>query len=440
MRKVIIMGAAGRDFHNFNVFFRNRPEYKVVCFTATQIPNIEGRRYPKELAGRGYPLGIPIFPEKDLPRLIKKYDADIVVFSYSDISHINVMHKASIVLAADADFWILGPKSSLIKSRKKVISICAARTGAGKSQTTRKVCEILKSLGLRFSVVRHPMPYGDLRKQAVQKFSSLKDLDLHKCTIEEREEYEPHILSGTTVFAGVDYGAILKAAEKISDVVLWDGGNNDLPFYEPDLHIVVVDPFRVGHESTYFPGEPNVRLAELIVINKVDTASRKNVATLKKNVRALNPDADIIEAASPTYCDNPALIKGKTVVVIEDGPTLTHGEMSFGAGVVAARKYHCRRMVDPRPYAVGSIKKAYEKFPQMGNLIPALGYSPAQIRELEKSINRTPADTIVMGTPIDLRKFMKLNKPAVKINYVLKEIGTHKLEAAVKKVVLKRKK
>jgi len=440
MRKVIIMGAAGRDFHNFNVFFRNRPEYKVVCFTATQIPNIEGRRYPKELAGRGYPSGIPIFPEKDLSRLIKKYDADIVVFAYSDISHLNVMHKASAVLAADADFWILGPKSSLIKSRKKVISICAARTGAGKSQTTRKVCEILKSLGLRFSVIRHPMPYGDLRQQVVQKFSSLKDLDLHKCTIEEREEYEPHIRNGTTVFAGVDYGAILKAAEKISDVVLWDGGNNDLPFYEPDLHIVVVDPFRVGHESTYFPGESNVRLAELIIINKVDTASRKNVKMLKANVLILNPGAEIIEAASPTSCDHPALIKGKTVVVIEDGPTLTHGEMSFGAGVVAARKYRCRRMVDPRPYAVGSIKKAYEKFPQMGNLIPALGYSPTQIRELEKSINNTPADTIIMGTPIDLRKFMKLNKPAVKINYILKEIGTHKLEAAVKSVVSKRKK
>jgi predicted GTPase len=372
--------------------------------------------------------------------LIKKHGVDIVVFSYSDIAHVNVMHKASQVLAAGADWWILGPKSSLIKSRKKVISICASRTGAGKSQTTRRVCEILRKLGLRYSVVRHPMPYGDLREQIVQKFSTLKDLDRHKCTIEEREEYEPHIRSGSTVFAGVDYGAILKEAEKISDVVLWDGGNNDMPFYAPDLNIVVVDPFRVGHESTYFPGEPNVRMAEIVVINKVDTASRKDVETLAANVRALNPKAEIIKAASPTYTDRPELIKGKKVVVIEDGPTLTHGEMSFGAGIVAARKYRCRKIVDPRPYAVGSIKKAYEKFPQMGDLIPALGYSPIQIRELEKSINNTPADTIVMGTPIDLRKIMKLNKPAVKISYVLKEIGPQKLERAVKRVVLKGKK
>jgi predicted GTPase len=350
------------------------------------------------------------------------------------------MHKASQVLAAGADWWILGPKSSLIKSRKKVISICASRTGAGKSQTTRRVCEILRYLGLRYSVVRHPMPYGDLREQAVQKFSSLKDLDRHKCTIEEREEYEPHIRSGSTVFAGVDYGAILKEAEKISDVVLWDGGNNDMPFYQPDLNIVVVDPFRVGHESSYFPGEPNVRMAEIVVINKVDTATRKNVATLIANVRALNPKAEIIKAASPTHTDRPDLIKGKKVVVIEDGPTLTHGEMSFGAGIVAARKYRCRKIVDPRPYAVGSIKKAYEKFPQMGDLIPALGYSPVQIRELEKSINNTPADSIIMGTPIDLRKIMKLNKPAVKISYVLKEIGPRKLERAIKRVVLKGKK
>jgi predicted GTPase len=437
MRRVIIMGAAGRDFHNFNVFFRNHPDYRVVCFTATQIPNIEGRRYPKELAGRGYPSGIPIHPEKDLTELIKKYDIDIVVFAYSDISHLHVMHKASETLAADADFWILGPKSSMIKSRKKIISVCAARTGAGKSQTTRKICEILRDLNRRFSVVRHPMPYGDLRKQVVQKFSTLKDLDRHHCTIEEREEYEPHIRNGSTVFAGVDYGLILKEAEKISDVVIWDGGNNDLPFYEPDLHIVVVDPFRVGHESTYFPGEPNVRLADLIVINKVDTAPRKNVETLKTNVRDLNRRAEIIEAFSPTYADKPDLIKGKKVVVVEDGPTLTHGEMSFGAGVVAARKYRCRAIVDPRPYAVGSIKKAYGKFPQMGNLIPALGYSPTQIRELEKSINNTPADAIIIGTPVDLRKFMKLNKPAVKINYVLREKGTNKLEVMVKNVVLR---
>lgn len=438
MRKVIIMGAAGRDFHNFNVFFRNNKNYKVVGFTATQIPNIEGRQYPKELAGPGYAQGIPIYPENQLTNLIKRFKVDIVVFSYSDITHLHVMHKASETIAAGADFWLLGPKSSMIKSRKKVISICAARTGAGKSQTTRRVCEILRQMGRRYSVVRHPMPYGDLRRQVVQKFATMADLDRHHCTIEEREEYEPHIRSGNTVFAGIDYGKILREAEKISDVVIWDGGNNDLPFYEPDLHIVVVDPFRVGHESTYFPGEPNVRLAELIVINKIDTANKKNVAALEANVQKLNPRAVIIKAASPTQADEPALIRGRRVVVVEDGPTLTHGEMSFGAGMVAARKYRCRSIVDPRPYAVGSIKRAYQHYAHIGPLIPALGYSPAQIRELEQSINRTPADTIIMGTPIDLRKIMKLNKPAVRIRYVLQERDHGKLETMVRRAVMRK--
>ena len=432
MRKVIIMGAAGRDFHNFNTFFRNNTQYKVVCFTATQIPNIEDRRYPKELAGKGYPKGIPIFSEKLLTNLIKKYKIDIIVFSYSDITYDYVMHKASEVIAAGADFWLLGPKSSMLKSKRKVISICAVRTGAGKSQTTRRVCDILNELNIECAVIRHPMPYGDLRKQIVQKFSLLSDLDKYQCTIEEREEYEPHIRNGDTVFAGVDYGQILKEAEKISDVVVWDGGNNDLPFYNPDLHIVVADPFRVGNESTYHPSEANVRLADVVIINKVDAAPKKDVEILKKNIKKLNRQAIIIEAASPTFIEEPALIKNKRVVVIEDGPTLTHGEMSFGAGVVTAKKYHAK-IVDPRPYAVGSIKKAYEKFTQIGPLIPALGYSQKQIHELQKSINNTPADAIIIASPVDLRKFLKLNKPAVRVTYELREKSGQNLKMLIKK-------
>lgn len=438
MRRVIIMGAAGRDFHNFNLFFRNNLKYKVVCFTATQIPNIEGRRYPKELAGKGYPRGIPIFSEKGLTYLIKKYKIDVVVFSYSDISHNYVMHKASEVIAAGADFWLLGPKSSMLKSRRKVIAICAARTGAGKSQTTRRVCEILNKYGVKFSVVRHPMPYGDLRKQIAQKFVSLKDLDRYNCTIEEREDYEPHIKMGNTLFAGVDYGRILKEAEKISEVIVWDGGNNDLPFYKPDLHIVVVDPFRLGNESTYHPGEANIRLADVIIINKVDTAPRKNIEILKENIKKLNKKAVIIEAASPIYVDKPALIRNKTTIVVEDGPTLTHGGMSFGAGMVAAKKFKAKKIVNPKPYAVGSIKKAYDDYPQIGNLIPALGYTPKQIKELQQSINNTPADVVIIGTPFDLRKFLKLNKPAVKVNYELKEKDGHSLESIIKKIIARK--
>lgn len=435
MRKVIIMGAAGRDFHNFNIFFKNNPKYKVVCFTATQIPNIEGRRYPAELAGKRYPKGIMIFSEKELTNLIKKYKIDVVVFSYSDISHNYVMHKASEVIAAGADFWLLGPKSSMLKSRRKVIAICAARTGSGKSQTTRRICEILKKYGFKFSIIRHPMPYGDLRKQIIQKFHTYKDLDKYNCTIEEREEYEPHIRMGNTIFAGVDYSIILKAAEKISEIIIWDGGNNDLPFYRPDLHIVVVDPFRVGNESTYHPGEANVRLADLVIINKVDTASRKSVEILKENIKQLNNRATIIEAASPTFADKDELIRNKRVVVVEDGPTLTHGEMSFGAGTVAAKKFRAKKIVDPKPYAVGSIKKVYEKYPQIGAVIPAIGYTKKQIKELEKSINNTPADSIVIATPIDLRRFIKLNKPAVKVEYKLKEKTGNRLERIIVKIV-----
>ena len=433
MRRVIIMGAAGRDFHNFNLFFRNNSKFRVICFTATQIPDIADRKYPKELAGKGYPRGISIFPESKLTDLIKKFKADVVVFAYSDISHSHVMHKASEAIAAGADFWLMGPKSSMLTSRRKVISVCAARTGAGKSQTTRRVCEILHNFGIKFSVIRHPMPYGDLRKQVVQKYSKLSDLDKYNCTIEEREEYEPHIERGNTVFAGVDYGKILKQAEKISEVVVWDGGNNDLPFYHPDLHIVVVDPFRVGDESTYHPGEANIRLADVVVINKVGTAPRRNVKTLKENVKSLNSGATIIEATSPTSVDRPDLIKNKTVVVVEDGPTLTHGGMSFGAGVVAAKRFKAKRIVNPRPYVVGSIKRAYTKYPQIGDLIPALGYGHKQVRELQRSINNTPADAIVIATPVDLRKFLKLNKPAVKVNYELKEKSGPKLQMIIKK-------
>jgi predicted GTPase len=433
MRRVIIMGAAGRDFHNFNLFFRNNRNFKVICFTATQIPNIADRLYPKELAGKGYPRGIPIMPERKITHLIQKNNVDVVVFSYSDISHNYVMSKASEVLAAGADFWLLGPKSSMLKSKRKVVSICAARTGSGKSQTTRRVCEILHERRLRTSVIRHPMPYGDLKKQMVQKFSTLEDLDIHKCTIEEREEYEPHIMRGNTVFAGVDYGLILKQAEKISDVIVWDGGNNDLSFYDSNLHIVVVDPFRVGDESTYHPGETNVRMADVVLINKVDTAPRPSIEKLRENIKKLNADVIILEAASPTSVDKPELIENKNVVVIEDGPTLTHGGMSFGAGIVAAKQYRAKKIVDPKPYAVGSIKEAYIKYPQIGDLIPALGYGKKQIKELEATINNTPADAIVMATPVDLRKFTKLNKPAAKIDYELEERFGPALDVVLKK-------
>ena len=432
MRRVIIMGAAGRDFHNFNTFFKNNRDYKVVCFTATQIPNIEDRKYPPELAGHYYPIGIPIYSERELTKLIKKFNVDIVVFAYSDISHNYVMHKASEVIAAGADFWLMGPASSILKSKKKVISICAARTGAGKSQTTRRVCDILNKYRIKFSVVRHPMPYGDLTKQEVQRFSNLEDLNKYNCTIEEREEYEPHIKNGNTVFAGVDYLKILKAAEKISDVIVWDGGNNDLPFYEPDLHIVVVDPLRPGNEFTYHPGEANVRMADIIIINKADSVSPQIILKMKENLKMLNQNAKILEAYSPVSIDRPELIKNKRVVIIEDGPTLTHGEMSFGAGVIAAKKYGAKKILDPRKYAVGSIKKIYEKYPHIGLLIPALGYSKEQIEELNQSINNTPADVVVIGTPVDLRKFLKINKPAVKVTYELKEKDGHVLEKLIK--------
>ena len=427
--RVIIMGAAGRDFHNFNVYFRDNPRYEVVAFTATQIPNIEGRLYPPELAGPLYPQGIPIHPESELPRLIKEFDVDQVVFAYSDVSHEYVMHRASLALAAGADFRLMGVKSTMLKSSRPVVSICAVRTGSGKSQTSRRVCDILKKMGKRVVVVRHPMPYGDLRKQVCQRFATYEDLDRYECTIEEREDYEPHLDRGTVVYAGVDYEMILRQAEQEAEVIVWDGGNNDLPFFRPDLHIVVTDPHRAGHELRYHPGEANLRLADVVVINKIDTARPENVDALRRNIRVTNPRATVIEAASPIFVEDPGAIRGKRVLVVEDGPTLTHGEMSYGAGTVAARRFGAAELVDPRPYAVGSIAEAFEKYPQMGPLLPAVGYGKRQIEELEETINATPCDLVLVATPIDLRRVLKrIKHPMDRVRYELQEIGRPTLE------------
>jgi len=431
-KRVLIMGAAGRDFHNFNVCFRDNEAFEVVGFTATQIPDIEGRLYPPELAGSLYPQGIPIYPEEDLEKLIVEKDIDIAVFSYSDVSHDYVMHRASKAIAAGADFLLLGSKGTMIKSQKPVISVCAVRTGSGKSQTTRKVAEIFKKLGKKTAVIRHPMPYGDLRKQVVQRFASYEDLDRHNCTIEEREEYEPHIDRGNVVYAGVDYGKILAEAEKEADVILWDGGNNDLPFYRPDLHIVVADPLRPYHEVSYHPGEANLRMADVVVINKIDSAYPEDVQIVRDNIVESNPKAIMIEAASPIVVDDGNKIRGKRVLVVEDGPTLTHGEMSFGAGVVAAQKYGAAELVDPRENAVGTIKETFEKYPQTGQLLPAVGYSEKQLRDLEETINRTQADLVVVATPIDLGRVIKINKPYVRVRYDLQEIGTPDLEEVIR--------
>lgn len=421
--KTIIMGAAGRDFHNFNVFYRNNPEYEVIAFTATQIPDIEGRTYPGQLAGKLYPKGIPIYPESDLDQLVKTHKIDEVVFAYSDVPHEYVMHKASQVLAAGANFKLLGTEATQIKSTKPVVSICAVRTGSGKSQTTRRVSSILIENGYRIAVIRHPMPYGDLVKQAVQRFATYTDLDLHECTIEEREEYEPHINNNVIVYAGVDYEKILRSAEQEVDIVIWDGGNNDFPFYKSDLQIVVADPHRPGHELTYYPGEMNARLADVIVINKVDTASSSDVFKVRENLRTINPNAVIIEGASPLFVDNPAEIKGKKVLVVEDGPTLTHGEMAYGAGWVAAKKFGAAEIIDPRPYAVGSILQTYQKYPTTGDVLPAMGYGKVQTNELETTINQSDADLVIIGTPIDLNRVIKINKPTQQVRYELQEIG-----------------
>ena len=422
-QRVIIMGAAGRDFHNFNVYFRSNPEYEVVAFTATQIPNIEDRKYPPELSGEAYPEGIPIHSEDRLADLIKDFQVDQVIFSYSDIAHEYVMHKASEVLAAGADFRLLGIKNTYLKSSKPVISICATRTGSGKSQTSRHVAGILKDLGYRVAAIRHPMPYGDLVKQAVQRFANYDDLTAADCTIEEREEYEPHLDHGFIVYAGVDYERILRQAEEEVDIILWDGGNNDLPFYQSDLHIVIVDPHRPGHEIRYHPGETNMLTADVVVINKVDTASLENINAVRSNVQKYAPEAIIIEAASPIFVDDPKAIRGKRVLVIEDGPTLTHGEMAYGAGWVAAKRFGAGQIVDPRPFAIGSIAEVFAKYPTTGDVLPAMGYGQEQIEELETTINQADVDLVLIGTPIDLTRVLKINKPSQRIRYELQVIG-----------------
>ncbi len=435
--RVIIMGAAGRDFHNFNVYYRKNEQYDVVAFTAAQIPGIERRNYPAVLAGPNYPNGIPIYPEEKLIDLIREYEVEEVVFAYSDVSHEYVMHEASTALSNGPDFRLMGPLTTMLKAKVPVISVCATRTGAGKSQTSRKVAEILKNLGYRIVIVRHPMPYCDLSAEAVQRFASYEDLDKYACTIEEREEHEPHILCGNTVYAGVDYERILVEAENEADIIIWDGGNNDLPFYWPDLHIVVTDPNRPGHELRYHPGETNLRMANVVIINKVDTADPENVKMVRKNVRSVNAKATIVEAASPITVDKPELVAGKRVIVVEDGPTLTHGQMSYGAGALAAKMLGAKELVDPRPYAVGSISKTFEKYPHLKSVLPAMGYSSDQIHELEQTINAVPCDTVLVGTPIDLRRFLNLNKPSAKANYELQEIGTPTLEEILKNFFFK---
>jgi predicted GTPase len=430
--RILILGAAGRDFHNFNVFYRNNPDFEVAAFTATQIPNIEGRIYPAELAGSLYPKGIPIHPEEELPELIRQRRIDQAVFAYSDVSHETVMHKAAIVNGAGADFVLMGTDRTMLKSEKPVIAICAVRTGSGKSQTTRRVSEILKEKGKRIVAVRHPMPYGDLVRQRVQRFADFGDLDKHDCTIEEREEYEPHLAMGNIVYAGVDYEAILREAEKEADVILWDGGNNDTPFYRPDLWITVADPLRPGHELSYYPGETNFRMADVVIINKVDTAARNDVESIRQNIREVNPEAIVIEANSPIEVDHPEFIKGKRVLVVEDGPTLTHGGMKYGAGVVAAQIYGASEIVDPRPWVTGTIADTFKKYPGIGSLLPAMGYGSQQMKDLEKTIRAVNCDAVVIGTPIDLSTLIRIDKPAVRVRYRLEEIGTPTLEEVLK--------
>ncbi len=433
-KKIIIMGAAGRDFHNFNLNFRDNDDFEVIAFTAAQIPDIDDRKYPVELAGELYPEGIPIYAEEELVDLIKKYNIEQVVFAYSDIPHERVMHNASIVNAAGADFILLGVNQTRVKTSKPLVTICAVRTGCGKSQTTRKVVEILKAKGLKVASIRHPMPYGDLVKQKVQRFAELEDLEKYKCTIEEMEEYEPHIKMGSIIYAGVDYEAIVREAEKEADVIVWDGGNNDTPFYTSDkeLQIVVVDPHRPDHELTYYPGETNLRLADVIVINKIESADPDGIQIVRDNIREINSKAIVIDGASPVIVENPELIRGAKVLVVEDGPTLTHGEMTYGAGVIAAEKFGAEDLVDPRPYAVGTIKETFEKYPDIGVLLPAMGYGEKQIKDLEKTINKTECDTVIIATPINLLRIIKINKPSVQVKYELQEIGRPTIEDVLK--------
>lgn len=436
--KILIMGAAGRDFHNFNVFFRDNEDYEVVAFTAAQIHGIAGRSYPKELAGPWYKKDIPIFPEEELPSLVKELNIEQVILAYSDLSHETVMQKASLVLATGADFRLMGTKSTMLRSKKPVISVCAVRTGSGKSPTSQKLVDILKEKGFRVVVVRHPMPYGDLLKQECQRFASMEDCVLNECTIEEREEYEPYICCGTVVYSGIDHKKILSSAEKEADIIIWDGGNNDFPFYSPDLHIVIADPLRPGHELTYYPGEVNVRLADVVIVNKVDSARKEDVELVINNVRSININALIIKAMSVITVDRPESIKGKRVLVVEDGPTLTHGGMAFGAGVIAAKKYGAKETVNPRIHAVGSISKVYEEFPHLGDVLPAMGYSSTQMKELEMTINSAECDAVIAGTPIDIGSLLKLNKPVARVKYRIQEVDI-KLEDIINKWLNARK-
>ena len=436
--RVVILGAAGRDFHDFNVFWRNDPRYQVVAFTAAQIPDIEGRVYPPQLAGKRYPKGIPIEAEDKLPDLIEKHRVQQVAMAYSDLAHVDVMHKAAIANAAGADFRMLGPRNTMLKSRKPVIAVCAVRTGCGKSQTSRAVTRILKGMGKRVAAVRHPMPYGDLTKQIAMRFATLEDLDTHHCTIEEREEFEPHIRAGNVIYAGIDYERILRDAEREADVILWDGGNNDLPFYVPDLHVVVADPLRPGHELSYYPGETNSRMADVVIINKVGTARPEDVEIVERNIKSVNRQARIIRAHSPVTVDRPQQIAGKRVLVVEDGPTVTHGDMPVGAGHVAARSNGAAQIVDPRPTAVGTIKKTFEKFRHVTEVLPAMGYGKKQMRELEKTINDADCDLVLVGTPIDLGALLKLNKPYMRVTYELGDEAAQALKKEVKRVIKSR--
>jgi predicted GTPase len=445
-RNVIIIGAAGRDFHNFNTFFRGKAEYNVVAFTAAQIPDIDGRKYPRELAGEElYPQGIPIYGQEDLTRLIKELKVDDCIFSYSDVPYPRVMNISALVNSAGANFILLGPRETMIKSIKPLIAVGAVRTGCGKSQTSRRIIELLMAKGLKVVAIRHPMPYGDLNAQKVQRFASIEDLHKNKCTIEEMEEYEPHIVRGNVIYAGVDYEAILRAAENDPDgcdVILWDGGNNDFPFYKPDLTVGVVDPHRPGHEVSYYPGEVVARMADVIVINKIDTASPENIQIVRNNIAGINPGAIVIDGASPITVDKPELIRGKLVLVVEDGPTLTHGEMKIGAGTVAANKFGAAELVDPRPYTVGKLSETFKIYPNIGTLLPAMGYGEEQIRDLEKTIDQTPCDTVIIATPIDLNRIIKINKPNVIVGYDLQEIGkpdlTQVLDEFIRKFQLSR--
>jgi predicted GTPase len=439
-KNVIIIGAAGRDFHNFNTVYRDNELYNVVAFTAAQIPDIAGRKYPKELAGKLYPKGIPIYAEDNLAELIKKLKADYCVFSYSDVTYQKVMSVSAIVQAAGANFVLLGPADTMVKSTKPVIAVGAIRTGCGKSQTSRRVIELLMEKGLRVVAVRHPMPYGDLNEQKVQRFATVKDLEMHKCTVEEMEEYEPHVVRGNVIYAGVDYEAILRKAEKDPkgcDVILWDGGNNDFPFYRPDLMITVTDPHRAGHELRYYPGEVTLRLADVVVINKMDSAAPEDIQIVRESIEKVNPKAVVIDGASPIKVDNPAVIKGKRVLVVEDGPTLTHGEMKIGAGVVAARKFGASALVDPRPYTVGKLTETFRIYPDIGTLLPAMGYGSEQLTDLEKTINKTDCDSVVIATPIDLNRIIKIRKPNTRVYYDLQEIGDPNLSQVLEEFVKK---